>query len=153
MDLIVREALVSDSEQMLKIQLQALAEQKYLLTTLEEFNQTIEEQEKWIEQKQENERDVIFVAELEGEIVGWLMFQSPPQKRISHTGTFGMVVASNIRGQGVGTLLLTKLIDWATVNPFIEKVCLGVFSTNEKLLNYIRKWAFLKKVVKFEKLN
>ncbi|MEB2300326.1 GNAT family N-acetyltransferase [Lysinibacillus xylanilyticus] len=143
MGLIVREALVSDADKMLKIQLQVLAEQNYLLTTLEEFNQTVEGQKKWIEQKQVNERDVIFVAELEGEIVGWLMFQSPPRKRIFHTGTFGMMVDSNIRGQGIGTLLLTRLIDWATVNPSIEKICLGVFSTNENAIKLYQKMGFL----------
>ncbi len=47
------------------------------------------------------------------------------------------------RSKGIGTALLHTLIEWTEANPFIEKLGLGVFITNEKAIRLYRKLGFM----------
>ena len=139
----IRLANQEDARSMLDIQKTVLAEGQFLMTTLDEFNQTISGQKLWIQSKLNNERETILVAEVKECIVGWLVFQSPKRKRLAHTGSFGMMVAKEYRGQGIGKLLLKELLNWAEQNPFIEKVSLGVFSTNTPAIFLYKQMGFV----------
>lgn len=139
---LIRLAEAKDAEKMLYIQEKVISEEKYLITEIEEFFQTVEGQSKWIEAKQLNKREVIFVAEIQDEVVGWIVFQSPSRIRVAHTGSFGMMVLKDYRQRGVGKALLKALLEWAKENPLIEKVCLGVFSTNENAIKLYKNMGF-----------
>lgn len=138
----IRLAEARDAEKMLYIQEKVISEGKYLITEIEEFSQTVEGQYKWIEAKQLNKREVIFVAEIQDEVVGWIVFQSPSRIRMAHTGSLGMMVLPDYRHRGVGKALLNALLEWAIENPLIEKVCLGVFSTNENAIKLYKNMGF-----------
>lgn len=139
----IRTATQNDAKEMLDIQRAVLAERDFLMTTLEEFDQTIEGQQSWIQAKMNHERETILVAEVNERIVGWIVFQSSPRKRLAHTGSFGMMVHKDFRDQGIGKALLQELLRWAEQNRFIEKVCLGVFSTNEHAIALYKKLGFI----------
>lgn len=96
----IRAATEEDAENILSIQSEVLAEEDYLITTLEEFQQTIGEQKKWVEAKLANERELILIAQYQEKIVGWLVFQSPNRKRLAHTGSFGMMILKKISWSG-----------------------------------------------------
>ncbi|MGA3600749.1 GNAT family N-acetyltransferase [Lysinibacillus agricola] len=149
----VRVAVEEDTAAMLEIQKEVLAEEDFLITTVEEFQQTIDGQKKWIQAKLANERETIFIVQYEEKIVGWLMFQSPQRKRLAHTGTFGMMVLKEYRGLGIGKLLLEKLITWAEHNPYIEKISLGVFSTNERAIALYKKMGFVEEGRKINEIK
>lgn len=149
----IRLAIQADAEQMLAVQRAVLQEGQFLMTTLEELDQTIAGQKEWIQAKLDNERETMLVAEVEGSIVGWLVFQSPKRKRLAHTGSFGMMIAQAYRGQGIGELLLSELLKWATENPLIEKVCLGVFSTNKAAISLYRKMGFIEEGRKINEIK
>lgn len=70
----IRVAVEEDAATMLEIQKAVLAEGNYLITTIEEFQQTIDEQKQWIQVKLANKRETIFIAQYQGKIVGWLVF-------------------------------------------------------------------------------
>ncbi len=67
----IRAATEEDAENILSIQSEVLAEEDYLITTLEEFQQTIGEQKKWVEAKLANERELILIAQYQ-EKNSWL---------------------------------------------------------------------------------
>ena len=79
----IRAATEEDVENMLAIQSEVLVEEDYLITTFEEFQQTIGEQKNWIQAKLTNERELILIAQYQEKIVGWLVFQSPNRKRLA----------------------------------------------------------------------
>ncbi|MEX3745914.1 MULTISPECIES: GNAT family N-acetyltransferase [Lysinibacillus] len=149
----VRVAVEEDAATMLEIQKEVLAEEDFLITTVEEFQQTIDGQKEWIQAKLANERETIFIALYEEKMVGWLMFQSPHRKRLAHTGTFGMMVLKEYRGLGIGKLLLEKIIMWAEHNPYIEKISLGVFSTNERAIALYKKMGFVEEGRKINEIK
>lgn len=149
----VRVAVEEDAATMLEIQKEVLAEEDFLITTVEEFQQTIDGQKEWIQAKLANERETIFIAQYEEKMVGWLIFQSPHRKRLAHTGTFGMMVLKEYRGLGIGKLLLEKMITWAEHNPYIEKISLGVFSTNERAIALYKKMGFVEEGRKINEIK
>ena len=141
----IRVASQEDAEAMLEIQKEVLAEETYLITTIDEFQRTVDEQREWIQVKITNERETIFIAQYQEKIVGWLVFQSPQRKRLAHTGTFGMMVLNKYRGLGIGKTLIEKLLEWAEHNPYIEKFVLVYFQRTKGLLRSIKRWDLLKK--------
>ncbi|MEK3953353.1 GNAT family N-acetyltransferase [Psychrobacillus sp. FSL K6-1464] len=139
----IRLAEQKDAVNMLEIQRAVLSEEQYLLSTSEEFNQSVDGQKAWIQSKIDNGRETILVAEIENVVVGWLVFQSSNRKRLSHTGSLGMMIDSAFRGKGIGKALLQELLNWAEQNRYIEKVSLGVFSTNINAISLYKKMGFI----------
>ena len=66
-----------------------------------------------------------------------------------------MSISKNYRGIGIGKALLKALLDWAKENPLIEKVSLGVLSTNQRAISLYKQMGFLEegRLIKEYKLN
>lgn len=150
----IREATESDAAEILCIRRSIISQNDFFIPTSEEFHVDIEAQrEKTITNSQQG--GVTFVAEDGGRIVGFLVFTRNSMKRLNHTGLFGMGILEDYRNQGVGTKLLSQLIGWAKTQEGIEKICLGVFSTNERAIKVYEKFGFKeegreKRQIKFE---
>jgi RimJ/RimL family protein N-acetyltransferase len=140
---IIRTGKLEDAEAVLDIQNSVISEGEYLITISEEFNKTPLQQREWIEKLLENEKETLIVAEINGEVVGWIVFLSQNRKRLSHTGSFGMMISKSYRGLGIGKMLVKALLDWADKNPLIEKVSLGVFSTNHRAITLYKSMGFV----------
>ncbi|WP_059172241.1 GNAT family N-acetyltransferase [Bacillus sp. FJAT-27445] len=139
----IRKGTIEDAEGTFEVQKSVIAEGGYLMTAPEEFNKTIDQHEEWIKRITASERETLFVADRDGEIAGFIMFQSPDRKRLSHTGSFGIMISKEHRDQGLGKLLLKTLLDWAEKTPLIEKVSLAVFSTNQRAIALYKSFGFI----------
>lgn len=140
----IREGALKDAEALLTIQKAVVEEGEFLITAPEEFaTNTIEQQMKWMERILENERETIFVAEQNDTVVGWLVFQSPRRQRLAHTGSLGMMVHRDFRGKGIGKMLIGELLAWVKAHPLLEKVSLGVFSTNHQAIALYKHMGFV----------
>ncbi|WP_261129741.1 GNAT family N-acetyltransferase [Bacillus sp. Marseille-Q3570] len=131
---VLRTACVEDAAVVLEIQQEVIGEGDYFINVPEDFEKTREQQWEWIERISENPRDIMIVAEIDGKVVGWIVFISQERKRMAHTGSFGVMVQKEYRGSGIGKQLLEEMLAWAKENPLIEKVSLGVFSTNHRAI-------------------
>ncbi|MET3698865.1 ribosomal protein S18 acetylase RimI-like enzyme [Bacillus oleivorans] len=140
---IIRTAVLEDAQAILQIQKEVIAERDYLMSVPEEFNQTLDQQKNWIKKILDNERETILVAEIDNEIVGWIAFLSNSRKRLSHVGSFGIMIRKDYRERGIGRMLISELLSWAAHNPFIEKVSLGVFSTNTRAIALYKSMGFI----------
>ncbi|MFD0047996.1 GNAT family N-acetyltransferase [Actinomycetes bacterium NPDC127524] len=140
---LIRPGVLEDAEAILHMQSSVISEGDYLITVSGEFNKTLGQQRSWMKGIIENERETLLVAELDGEVAGWIVFQTQNRKRMTHTGSVGMMVSKNCRGRRIGRLLLHALLDWAKQNPLIEKVSLGVFSTNQRALSLYKSMGFV----------
>lgn len=72
-----------------------------------------------------------FVAELDGNVVGHAGLVQLSGRR-SHAGTFYIAVDSSYHGKGIGTALITKILDLADNWLMLERVELGVLVTNPR---------------------
>ena len=142
---VVRTAEVHDAGAILAITRAMLGEpvSASMVTTIQEFDLTLEEAQAWVEEHREKEGWVVLVAEVEEQVVGLIDFKNGVRRRLAHRGAFGMLVAAAWRGQGIGDTLLASLLDWAEAHPRIEKVGLAVIEGNEPALGLYRKHGFV----------
>ncbi|MCD5323363.1 MULTISPECIES: GNAT family N-acetyltransferase [Pontibacillus] len=139
----IREGKIEDAPVMWEIQQDVASEGPYLITITEELKKTSEHHHNWVSELIEHERKHLLVAEIDEKIIGWIVFQSPSRARLAHTGTFGMMVQEASRGMGIGRQLLEHLMEWAKDHPVIEKVSLGVFSSNENAIRLYQRLGFV----------
>ena len=152
----IRPGKLEDSEAILDIQRSVVSEGEFLIPLATEFNKTPSQQSEWVQSILNHEKETFLVAENEGEIVGWIVFEMTKNRmRLSHTGTFGMMIRKGYRGMGIGRMLLQALLDWAESNPCIEKVSLGVFASNHAAISLYKKMGFIEegRKVKEFKMN
>ena len=118
-------------------------ETEFFIFEPDEFPKTDEEERKWIQDHLDHPGQIVLLAEAAGTIIGNVSFENGPSRRIAHRGTLGIAVVKEWRGQGIGTMLMESLLDWAMANPLIEKVCLEVFATNSGAIRLYRKLGFV----------
>ncbi|EDL65730.1 GNAT family N-acetyltransferase [Bacillus sp. SG-1] len=131
-----------DAESILDIQRDVITENKYLISLPEEFDKTLDHQRTRIQRILENKRETLIVAEKDEKVIGFIVFESPNRKRLSHTGSFETMIHRDYRGIGIGKMLISELLTWARENPLIEKVSLGVFSTNKRAISLYKSMGF-----------
>jgi L-amino acid N-acyltransferase YncA len=83
-----------------------------------------------------------FVAEQEGRVVGWIAL-APVSSRCCYTGVaeVSAYVGEQARGEGVGTALLTRLIE-SSERDGIWTLETGVFPENEASLRLLQRFGF-----------
>ncbi|AMW99280.1 GNAT family N-acetyltransferase [Rummeliibacillus stabekisii] len=149
----LRKGNINDAKKVLELQKEVLLESEFMISVIEEYEETSEQIRNWIEKILENEREKLIVAESKGQIVGLIVFRSKSNKRISHTGSFTAMVKKEYRNQGIGKLLIKELLKWAEHNPLIEKVSLGVLSTNQRAIELYKSMGFVEEGRKIKEVK
>lgn len=139
----IRTARIEDAKALLDIQREVINEKDYFIAVPEEFIKSVEEHQEWIKKIIEHERETMFVAEINGEVVGWIVFKSQERRRMHHTGSIAIMIQKDYRNKGIGKLLINEILSWASQHPVIEKVSLGTFSTNSRAIELYRKLGFV----------
>lgn len=135
--LVIRQATVYDAPGMINLVSQVAAEGVYLAAERAPWSE--EQLQRIIGDMQGY--SIILVAEVEGKIVGDSWLRRGGLRKTSHTATLGMSLLPGFRGMGIGRDLLQTAIDWAK-GQGIEKVCLSVFSSNDRAIGLYRSWGF-----------
>lgn len=144
---------INDAEAVLKLQKEILSESEFMISVLEEFEETVEQIRNWIEKILANEREKLIMAESNGQIVGLIVFRAKSTKRLLHTGSFTAMVKKEFRNQGIGKLLIKELLNWAEHNPLLEKVSLGVLSTNQRAIELYKNMGFVEEGRKIKEVK
>jgi RimJ/RimL family protein N-acetyltransferase len=150
----IREALLHDAMQIVAIKQEIITTTSFFVSAPEEIPKDVQREKLRIEESK-TKGNLILVAEVNEEVVGFLEFKRNPMQRLNHTGSFGMGIQKEHRGVGIGTSMLAYLIAWALVQEGLEKICLGVLSNNERALHVYHKLGFQeegrqRKQVRFE---
>ncbi|MEC3459308.1 GNAT family N-acetyltransferase [Bacillus thuringiensis] len=93
-----------------------------------------------------------YVAEYDGEIVGFVGLTQSPGRR-SHSGDLFIGVDSEYHNKGIGKVLLTKMLDLADNWLMLERVELGVLETNPKAKALYEKFGCVEEGEKIGKLK
>jgi RimJ/RimL family protein N-acetyltransferase len=140
---VIRHPLESDAENLINYSKALFASTDQVLTLLEEYTITVENEKIWIKNFIENPDALCLVAELEKQIVGLLFFMPLTKKKNRHVGEFGINVHPDYQGKGIGRHLIETLLTWAKNNGRIEKVFLNVFATNQKAIQLYKHFGFV----------
>jgi ribosomal protein S18 acetylase RimI-like enzyme len=84
----------------------------------------------------ELESRMFFVACVSEEVVGWVHLNAPELDKLSHTAELTVGVLEEYRGNGIGSHLLERGLQWAASNGF-ERVYNEVPATNEDAVAFL----------------
>lgn len=141
---IVRYAEIGDTQDMCKYMNTISQEQTYIRFQGEEITpkEECEYMENFIK-KMDEHLSVKLVAICEGKIVG-ISDIKMNDKIASHEGVFGITVAKEYRGQGIGKRLMELVLQEAVKNiPQLRIVTLAVFGNNLTAYEMYKKCGFL----------
>jgi len=86
--------------------------------------------------------DLILMALVEGELVGWVTLLRHKQEFRRHAGQLGIGVLEPYRGLGVGKALMTTTLEWAAGNG-LERIELSVRATNDSARRFYESLGFV----------
>jgi RimJ/RimL family protein N-acetyltransferase len=141
--LIVRNPTSQDAQRMIEVMRAVVAEGPYTLTEPDEFEWNVMNKRQDISESLRNPGQLALVAEVNGEVVGFLEFVNGRRRRTQHSGSLSIFIQDGFREIGIGSLLIKTLLKWARLAPLIEKVTLAVFSTNIRAIAVYQKLGFL----------
>ena len=139
----IRSSQPDDATQLIAFVRSVLAESPFIGLEPDEFTFTEEQERKWIQDHLDGPDKLIILAEVSGAVIGCLTFENGSFRRIAHRGSLAISIREHWRGQGIGTVMLQTLIDWAEANPLIEKIGLSVFATNVDAIRLYKRLGFL----------
>jgi RimJ/RimL family protein N-acetyltransferase len=140
---IIRTGVPSDAEALLECARAYMNDGEGQVWEPGEFTPTEEAERQWITQLFKNPKEILIVAEVEGQIVANLDFHAATRRRRMHVGGFGLSCLPKYRGLGIGSLLIQEMLKWAKSTGHFEKVNLNVLSNNPRAIGLYEKFGFI----------
>lgn len=144
MNVTITKARPEDAEEILNYLKSAGSETDNLSFGSEGLPISIEEERAYLQTLAESSSSVMFVAKKDGMIIGNASFSQMTRTRLSHRGEFGISVLKNYWGQGIGSMLLEAIIDFAGTTAHAEIISLEVRSDNQRAISLYKKYGFQK---------
>lgn len=142
MNVIIEKVNTKDAAAMIEYLKQIGAETDNLTFGSEGLSITLEAEKMYIKEIEESSSDVMFVAKVDGKIVGDASLNRLP-RRMNHRGDFGIAVVKEYWNQGIGSRLLKKILNFAKYNEF-KIIDLQVRSDNLSAIHLYEKYGFKK---------
>ena len=144
MAIIIEKAKAADAEAILNFTKICGAETDNLSFGENGIPVSVEQEASFIGSIENSDTDIFFVARDGGEIVGTGNYSTFPKKRMAHRGEFGISVRKAYWNQGVGTMLMEHILDFAKNTAKADIVSLEVRSDNEAAIHLYQKFGFEK---------
>ncbi len=140
--LLVRVVTTADAALMVDFLKQVAGESDFLSFGQGEVQLTVADELAMITKCLHADNDLFLVAEMDGRIVGNLIFRGGVRIRTRHSGEFGVSVFRDFWGLGIASDLIGALIAWAEQNGLIKKINLKVREDNAGAIRLYRSFGF-----------
>jgi len=142
---LVDQARRGDAQDVFTVHRTVLAEQKFFITTLQEYDATakLSHRELQILEMDRASNSVFLVGRLDGVVVAFLTLLGGSLQRMRHAAKLEIMVEGEHRGKGIGKFMMEACIDWATRNEEIEKIGLNVFDDNQRARHLYERLGFV----------
>ncbi|WP_042274858.1 GNAT family N-acetyltransferase [[Clostridium] dakarense] len=139
---IIRKANTKDAQEIINYLNKIGGESDFLTFGENEFNMSLENEEKYINSHEDTNNSIMIVTLVDGKIVSVASITSVQKDRLKHVGSLGISVFSEYWGLGIANEVMTYLINWAKSNSITKKVTLSVREDNYKAINLYKKFGF-----------
>jgi len=139
--MIIRKIRGSDAEQFLNLCKKLDAETQFMMLEPGERTTTVEEQRDQVASLFKHDNQTIFVAEQEGQLVGYLAASGGKFKRNRHSACIVIGILGAFTRQGIGTQLFQTLEEWAQQHH-IHRLELTVMAHNNAGVALYKKQGF-----------
>ena len=139
-DVVVRRAEPRDADALVELGRAVGSEPEGWLITTGSWR-TAGDERRYLKALRRYEHAAVFVAEMDGQVVGRLSVSRDQHPASRHVADLGLMVAADRRGQGIGRGLLEAAVDWARAAG-VTKLELHVFPWNEPALRLYERFGF-----------
>jgi RimJ/RimL family protein N-acetyltransferase len=147
----IRPIKESDSENFLLLCKSLDQETQFMMLESGERTTTVEDQTQRIKNLLSTENQIIFVAEDENRLVGFLGAYGGGYKRNRHSAYIVTGILQQYAGQGIGKQFFKMLDDWSLAHN-LHRLELTVMSHNERAVHLYQKMGFVTEGVKKDSL-
>ena len=138
----IRSAEPSDAEQLTRLAAAVSAEPEGWLISIAGEWRSAGDERRYLKALRRYPHAAVLVAEREdGTLVGRLSIGRDPHPASTHVADVGLMVAADMRRQGVGTAMLEAAVDWAR-GAGVRKIELHVFPWNEAAIRLYEAFGF-----------
>ena len=141
-ELTIRNARKEDAAELITYINIVGGESDNLLFGANEFNMTVEQEEKFIESLTQAQTSTLLVGEVDGRIICVGNISARNRERVAHQCELALSVLKEFWGQGVGTALMKALIDFAKSTGKLEIIHLKVKADNVPAIALYKKLGF-----------
>ena len=142
MNILIIKAVPEDAEELLVYLRKVGGETDNLTFGGEGLPFSVEDEESYLRMLAESTTSVMYVAKKDGKIVGNASFNGMTGERMKHRGEFAVSVLKSEWGQGIGSMLLETVINFAKNTAGAEIISLEVRSDNERAVKLYEKYGF-----------
>jgi len=139
----IRQAEITDAEKLLNTIKNYIPQSEFIPILEKEIKLTIEQEKEWIKYFLTYENSLLLVAEYENNIIGNIDLTGKQRKVMEHTALIGMGILKEWRNIGLGTKLISLIIEWSKKNPILELIWLQVYTENKLGLGIYHKMGFV----------
>ena len=139
--MLIREIKIEDADNFINLIKEVEAKSNFMLMEAGERKTTPEQQRKYIERLGQQENSTIFVAEQEGNLIGYLIAIGGNVRRTKHSAYIVVGILEQNRRQGIGTALFQRVEEWAK-SHHISRLELTAVTKNEAGVALYKKSGF-----------
>ena len=139
---LIRPIQVADAAAFAALLEQLDHESRFLMFEPGERNTSATHWQSLIEAMLAGDESTIFVAEHEGELVGFLRARGETLHRVRHTALIGLAIRQSYVGQGMGTRLFAAVEEWARTRN-LHRLHLTVMTHNHRAVALYQKMGFV----------
>lgn len=141
--IIYRSAQESDAKKIVSFYNYVGGETSFLSFEKDEYPLNAEEQEQELRSLAQKAGNIMLLAMDGEEIAGIATIHSSFKIKSRHDGELGIVVARKYQGQGIGTELIRRLIQWASGNGVTKRLSLDTRTDNVEAVELYMKFGFI----------
>ncbi len=143
MSLQITRAALSDAPELLELHRTILEEDRYFITSAEEFHDSLERQRMLMRQLINQGNSCQLLARLDGRLVGMVLIRGGFLLRMEHVGKLEIFLHAGCRGKGIGRMLMESALGWARDHAVLSKIGLTVFEDNTRAVGLYRALGFV----------
>ena len=97
----------------------------------------------FLEKQATSDNQITLLALLDGEIAGLVNITADQRKRVRHIGDLFIVIGQKYWNNGLGSLLLEEVVEWAQASGILRRLQLTVQTRNQAAVYLYQKHGFV----------
>ena len=141
-ELLIREAEPGDAAELVTFLNRVSVETDFTSLDREGILLTDTEMELFLDKQAHSENQITLLALLNDEIAGLVNITADQRKRVRHIGDLFIVIGQKYWNNGLGSLLLEEVIEWAKASGILRRLQLTVQTRNQAAVHLYQKHGF-----------
>ena len=142
-ELLIREAESDDAAELVTFLNRVSVETDFTSLDRNGILMTDTEMELFLDKQAHSENQITLLALLNDEIAGLVNITADQRKRVRHIGDLFIVIGKKYWNNGLGSLLLEEVVEWAQASGILRRLQLTVQTRNQAAVHLYQKQGFV----------